>query len=83
MSGYIPQNPVSAWLPTTLWKNIFVLAAVCPIFRPLVEDLYPHASNVYNMIDRNLNIDVNHSSNTVFEIIKRVSSAREASKRGA
>jgi hypothetical protein len=51
MTGYIPLNPVSSWLPNMLWKNIFVLAAVCPIYRPIVEDLYPRSSIIFNMID--------------------------------
>ncbi|KAK2960615.1 hypothetical protein BLNAU_4513 [Blattamonas nauphoetae] len=50
-SGLMPMNPASSWLPSIAWKNIFTLAALCPVYRPLVQDLSEAMSSVFFVID--------------------------------
>jgi hypothetical protein len=51
-AGLLPVNPCPNWLPTIMWKNIFVLSAICPAYRPFVLDLDPHLHGIYSVIDR-------------------------------
>jgi hypothetical protein len=51
-AGLLPANPCPSWLPTVIWKNIFVLSAICPAYRPFVLDLDPHLHGIYSVIDR-------------------------------
>ncbi|KAK2963175.1 hypothetical protein BLNAU_1708 [Blattamonas nauphoetae] len=48
----IPRNPVPMWMPNYVWKNLFCLAAVCPSFRPMVEDLDESTTQTFHMIDK-------------------------------
>ncbi|KAK2964250.1 hypothetical protein BLNAU_781 [Blattamonas nauphoetae] len=52
LSGLLPINPCPSWLPTSIWKDIFTLAALSPPFRPIVLELCESYGPVFVAIDR-------------------------------
>lgn len=68
-SGLIPVNPVPSWLPGMTWKDLFVLAALCPAYRPFVYDLDPHSHSVFSIIDQ-LPVDRNVKSSVLLTVLR-------------
>ncbi|KAH7816841.1 dynein haevy chain, unidentified [Monocercomonoides exilis] len=67
-AGLIPINPVPSWLPLTIWKNIFTLSTICPVFRPLISDLDPHSHAIFSFIDH-LPINTKSTKQTMLRIV--------------
>ncbi|KAH7823912.1 uncharacterized protein MONOS_8072 [Monocercomonoides exilis] len=69
-AGLIPQNPVPSWLPGITWKNLFVLAAICPAFRPMVIDLDQNSASAFAQID-SLPLETNVHHSVMLKVMRR------------